>query len=80
MRTVIIREKKIWELDSIFSKRKFFEMKDVFVCVFYILVCYFKICRLYEKDEQNFFNDQLHVIFSIFVKVDIGYSTERACD
>ena len=29
-------------------------MKDVFVCVFYILVCYFKICRLYEKDEQNF--------------------------
>ena len=50
----IIREKKIWELDSIFSKRKFFEMKDVFVCVFYILVCYFKICRLYEKDEQNF--------------------------
>ena len=55
-------------------------MKDVFVCVFYILVCYFKICRLYEKDEQNFFDDQLHVIFSIFVKVDIGYSTERACD
>ena len=50
----ITREKKIWELDSIFSKRKFFEMKEVFVCVFYILVCYFKICRLYEKDEQNF--------------------------
>ena len=50
----IIREKKIWELDSIFSKRKFFEMKEVFVCVFYILVCYFKICRLYEKDDQNF--------------------------